>query len=155
MNNSIFGSAAPKVQLGSTTVILNYWVPSSESHEPKEVIVESELSAYRRILDHGDYLTFEGTINLLKYGSLSDIRAKFEEIYALNKQNVYLWKHSDGQPYKDRNGDNVLFYMKVTPRNLQSLDYRDLLFISLRSLAEVDYSDSSIIKPIVSDIIMS
>jgi hypothetical protein len=161
IQRSIFGSMSPKFafDLGGaneTTVQVNYWVPiTDEPMDDRDIIQDSELEADREIIDRGNFWLFEGRVNLYKYNSLSLIRSKFEEIYQFNKKKVVLWKHSDRQPYKDAAGNNVLWYLKVTPKNLYTLDYRDILILSFRSLKEVNHSDSSTIIPQPTEIIMT
>lgn len=160
MSTSIFGNSAPKFiadfgGTGEATVLLNCWLTNKDEPVVKELIIESELTAERSIISRGEYWLFSGTVNLFKYGSLAEIRAKFEEIYAWNKTNVVLYKHRDGEPYKDSGGSEVLFYMTVMPKNLMTLDFKDLLVIEFRSLSGVDFSDSSAVRPAVSEISMS
>jgi hypothetical protein len=161
MHRSIFGSIAPKFvyDLGGTNeteVIINYWVPTADEPDgDRDIIHEAEIEADREIIDRGNFWTFEGRVNLYKYGSPILIRSKFEEIYQFNKKKVVLWKHGDGEPFKDMLGNNVLWYMKVTPKNFYTLDYRDILFINFRSLKEIDFSDGSTIIPQPTEIIMT
>lgn len=163
MNESIFGSTAPKFvfDLGGSnekTVILDYWVPiTDEPDDDRDILQESELEADRDILNRGNFWTFEGRVNLYKYKIPNLIRSKFEEIYQYNKKKVVLWKHRDGIQFKDKDGNNILWYVNVTPKNLYTLDYRDILFIKFRSLKEVNYSDNStiIIQPSEIQIVMT
>lgn len=161
MKESMFGSTAPKFvfDLGGSnekTVILDYWVPiTDEPDSDRDLIQESELEADREIINRGNFWVFEGRINLYKYDSISFIRSKFEEIYQFNKKKVVLWKHRDGVQYKDKDGNNILWYLTVTPKNLYTLDYRDLLILKFRSLKEVNYSDGSTVVTQPSEIIMT
>ncbi len=160
MSESIFGYRPPKFVYDSggeneTTVELDYWKLSNNGPENSEYIQESELEANREIIDRGEYWSFEGSVHLFKYQTMSAIRSKFEEIYQFNKKKVILWRYRDGQPFKDKSGNNVLFYMTVTPKHLTTMDYRDVLVISFRSLKGVDFSDSSSIIPQISEIVMS
>lgn len=160
MNKSIFGEQAPKFvynlgSLNQTEVLLDYWLPLRDEPEEREIVNESSLESVRTIIDRGDFWTYEGRINLFKYESITAIRSKFEEIYQFNKKAVTLWKHRDGQPFKDKNGNNVLFYMKVIPKNLQTLDYKDILMVSFRSLKGIYFSNGTPIVPQLSEIIMS
>ena len=160
MNNSIFGASAPKFIFdpageNEATILLDYWTTTLDEPEIREVVHESELQASRQIVPRGDFWIFEGRINLYKYGTLAEIRSKFEEIYQYNNSEVELYKHRDGEAYKDSSNNSVLFYLRVTPRNLTTLDYRDILMLTFRSLKSVDFSDSSATFPSLSEIIMS
>lgn len=154
---SIFGNGAPKfvANFGLTdeaTVLLDYWVTDKNEMQSKETIIESELTAERVILPRGEYLNFSGTINLFKYGTMPAIRSKFEEIYQYNKTEVVLFAHRDGVAFKDSDGNEVLFFLNITPKYLASTDFRDLLIIEFRSLTAVDFSNSSTIIPTLSEI---
>lgn len=158
MNQSIFGSAAPKFvyDLGGeneTIVLLNYWVTTIDEPDSRELVHESEIEPDRDIIDRGDFWIYEGRINLYKYSSMTFIRSKFEEIYQFNKKKVTLFRHQDGEPFKDASGNNLLFYMKVTPTFLTTLDFRDILIVNFRSLGAVNHSDGSEILTQPSEIV--
>jgi len=161
IDRSIFGTTGPKFvyDLGGVneaTVQINHWVPQDDEPDIKEIVQESELQADREYIDLGEYRSFTGLVLLCKYESLATARSKFEEIYQYRKKKVILYKHSDGQPYKDSGGNNVLFYLRqVSPRNFQTLDYKDVLFLEFKATGEVDFSDSSPIVTPLSEIIMS
>lgn len=160
MSTSIFGGAAPKFignfgTEAAATVLLNHWVTDEAAYDVKEVVVESELAAERAILSRGEYFTFSGTINLFRYGTMAEIRAKFEEIYAYHNQDVVLYPHRDGAALVDSAGDEVLFRLTVTAKHLNRLDYKDLLVLKFRSLKAVDLSDASVTFPAVSTISMT
>jgi len=148
------GSGTNKV-VTAHPVNLDYWTPINDGPDTKEIIVESEIEAYRLFIPRGEFWELSGVINLMKYGSLTNIRSKFEDIYAFNRKLVTLYKHRDGAYYKNENGTAVLFYMTVTPKNLGTLDYRDVLLINFRSTGNIDFSDSSAITIPIEEIVMS
>jgi len=160
MYKGIFGELAPKFvyDLGGEneqTVNLSFWEDSKDEPEERELVHEGEgKPALRIIKDLGDYWEFEGLIHLFMYGSLTEQRSKFEEIWQFNKKNVCLWRHRDGEPFKDSEGNNALFYLKVTAMHRDKLDYRDLLLLNFRSLGEVEPSDGSVIAPTIDEILM-
>lgn len=124
----------------SRVLLLNNFVTSTEDREERETINESELIADREIIDRGEFLIFEGRLNLFKYGTAAQIKAKFTELYAYHKTNVYLWKHQDGAPFVGVDGTTpVLFYLEIFPKNLYTLDLRDILIMRFRSLKAVKY----------------
>ncbi len=136
-------------------VNLDYWVPLSEDADTRNVKQESELEADRIILPRGEYLEIFGKINLFKYADMASRQSKYQEIYEFKNKNVSFWKHRDGSAYKDEDGNEVLFYLEsVVPKNLNTLDYRDVLFLRFLSLKGVDYPNSFTIIPVLEEIIM-
>lgn len=137
------------------TVNLDYWVPLSEDADTRNVKQESELEADRIILPRGEYLEIFGKINLFKYADIASIQSKYQEIYEFKNKNVSFWKHRDGSAYKDEDGNEVLFYLEsVVPKNINTLDYRDVLFLRFLSLKGIDYPNSFTIIPVLEEIIM-
>lgn len=160
MSTSIFGHSAPKFignfgDVDETEVLLNYWTTDSDEAAMKETVIESELEAYRAIIPRGDYWVFKGTVQLHKYGTLTDIRNKFEEIYAFNRKKVVLYRHRDGEPMKDEDGEEVLFYLTVTAKHFASLDFKDLLVLEFRSLKGVTLSNGLAVYPAIDEIGMA
>lgn len=138
------------------TVNLDYWVPLGEEPDPKKVTHESELEADRAFTPRGEYLEINGRINLYKYADMASRQSKFQEIYEFKTKNVAFWKHRDGSAYKDEDGDEVLFYLEsVVPKNIYTLDYRDVLFLKFLSLKGIDYPNSFTIIPTLDEILMS
>ena len=159
MYESIFGVESPKIVFdlggpGEVTVILNHWVPLIDEPDERIVVQESELDSDREFLPRSEYLKFAGKVLLFKYGNLTLIRSKFEEIYQFKYKKVVLWKHRDGEPYKDADGNPILFFVKATPQNLSTLIYKDVLYLEFLSTKGVDYSDSSIVIPQANEIVM-
>ncbi|MGE5353920.1 MAG: hypothetical protein ACM3P0_17670 [Acidobacteriota bacterium] len=158
MNKSIWGSAAPKFiyDMGGaneTEVLLDRWITIEDEPEAKEVILESELEADRDISHKGSYWTFSGKLYLFKY---NDPLSKFNEVYQFLNQKVVLYKHRDGEPFKDKDGNNALFFIEeITPKNMTTLDYRDVLIIKFISLKAISFANSTPIKPQLSEITMS
>lgn len=137
------------------TVNLDYWIPLGEDADTRNVKQESELAADRIILPRGDYLEIFGKINLFKYADMASIQSKYQEIYEFKNKNVSFWKHRDGSAYKDEDGNEVLFYLEsVVPKNLDTLDYRDVLFLRFLSLKGIDYPNSFTIIPTLEEIVM-
>lgn len=164
---TIGGSAIDITDTGTGThslitemeIDLEYWLTINDDVDVRSVFQESELIADRQILDRGEYFEFYGRLNLYKYGleylegiesesseseapveQMDVIRAKMLEIYHYRKKEVTLFKHKDGHPYRDSNGNEVMFYVEsVVLKNLTTLDYRDVMFIRFLSLTEVDF----------------
>lgn len=162
INESIFGSSGPKIvyDLGGPnekTVLLGHWVPGKDELDSEKVLIhESELETDRDFIDlGGGYWVYDGFMYLFKYNDPFLIRSKFEEINQFNRKKVVLYKHLDGDPFKDSLGNNVLFYMNCYPKNYQTLDYRDLLYIQFRSCRNVEFSNGSAILPQLNEIIIN
>lgn len=142
--------------LTEITVNLDYWVTLSEEADTRNVKQESELEADRIILPRGEYLEIFGKVNLFKYADMASRQSKYQEIYEFKTKNVAFWKHRDGSAYKDENGSEVLFYLEsVIPKNITTLDYRDVLFLKFLSLKGIDYPNSFTIIPTLDEILMS
>jgi hypothetical protein len=163
MNRSIFGSAPPKFVYdyegeNEVSIDLDYWITTKDEVEDKELIQESELEADREIISRGSYLLFEGRINLHKYlqkYGMVYTQNKFESIIQFNNKKVALWKHRDGQAFKDGEGNIVLFHLRVIPKNLTALDYRDVLFLKFRSLSGASQAQEFIPIPSINQIRMN
>ena len=141
--------------LTEITVNLDYWVPLGEDADTRNIKQESELEADRIILPRGEYLEIFGKINLFKYADMASRQSKYQEIYEFKNKNVSFWKHRDGSAYKDEDGNEVLFYLEsVVPKNLDTLDYRDVLFLRFLSLKGIDYPNSFTIIPTLEEIVM-
>lgn len=143
------------------TVLLEQWVPIKDDINSNNVVIESELVADREFLDRGEYFEFYGSVYLFKYGlpqqtetealeadkvveDITAIREKANEIYHYRKKKVALFKHTDGRPYYDIDGNVAEFYIEsVVFKNLQTLDYRDVVFIRFLSLKEIDFANTS------------
>lgn len=136
-------------------VFLDYWITINEETDVRNILHESELEADRFIIPRGEYLEIEGRINLFKYEDMDSRKSKFSEIYEFKNKKVSLWKFRDGDPFKDENGNEVLFYIEsVISKNLTTLDYRDVLFLKFRSLKGIDYPNSFPIIAPLEEIVM-
>jgi hypothetical protein len=160
MKESIFGVEAPKVVLNygqpeETSINLNYWISLSEELETKEIIHESELEADREIIPRGEFLTLQGRINLYKYKQMNLILNKYNEIMQINKKKVVLYKHRDGDFYKDLSDNPIYFFVNIQPKNLTSLDVRDVLYITFRALSGTNSGTTGTIEINPDDIIIN
>jgi hypothetical protein len=158
IQDSIFGVNAPKFtyDLGGaseTEVLLDHWVPISLEPDPKKLVVESELETDREIIYRGEFLTFSGKIYLFKY---DDPESKFDQIYQYLYKKVTLWEHRDSTPFKDKDGNPVLFYVDEINRSyLTTLTYRDVITIKFLSTKAVAHGTSRPIVAQLSELTMS
>jgi len=140
LNDSIFGDGSPQFAANyglpnQVIVVLDHYIITKDEPATKKIINESELETDRVFTPLGEYWELNLQINLFNY---VDAQTKFHEISPYKNQNVVLWKHNDGQPYKDKNGKPVLFYIdEITPFSLSQDDFSDCLMIKFLSLTGV------------------
>jgi hypothetical protein len=140
MSESIFGDGTPQfaVNFGQTNqvvVVLDNYIITKDEPTVKKITNESELETDRVFTYLGEYWELDVQVNLFKY---SNPVSKYNEIKQYKNQNVVLWKHGDGNYYKDTNGNPALFYIdEVTPMSLSQFDPSDILIIKFLSLKGV------------------
>jgi hypothetical protein len=140
MSDSIFGDGTPQfaVNFGQTNqvvVVLDNYIITKDEPTVKKITNESELETDRVFTYLGEYWELDVQVNLFKY---SNPVSKYNEIKQYKNQNVVLWKHGDGNYYKDTNGNPALFYIdEVTPMSLSQFDPSDILIIKFLSLKGV------------------
>lgn len=139
----VFGEKPPKFiydlgGLNEQEVKLEHWVEIDFDYDSRYIIHDSQLEADRDFLPRGEFLDITGKLYLFKY---PDKKAKLEELYQFRKKKVILYPHWDGDPYKDSAGNAIEFYIDyIIPRNLGTLDFRDVVYIRFLSLKEVDHA---------------
>jgi hypothetical protein len=142
-NISVFGRQPPKIVFNygletEVTVLFDYFVLTIDETQLKELTLEEELAANRNFISLGEYRRITGLIYLYQYTTLSAANAAFTALNNLKKQLVVYFPHRDANPMEDVNGNPVLFYLRtVEARNLDALDYRDVVFVELLSTTEV------------------
>lgn len=128
-------------------VHLEHWVEIDFDYDTRSTAHEDQLEADRDFLERGEYLDITGKLYLFKY---PDVKVKFDEIYQFRKKKVVFFSHVDGDMYRDKDGNPVLFYIEyIIPKYLGILDYRDVLYMRFRSLTEVNHSQ--MIYPVLVD----
>lgn len=107
------------------------------SDEPitKELVNESDIANIAKYYQFDDRWQVQVLYNIYKNESFI---TQFKTIYALKNNNVYLKRFSDGNYFKDSNGDRVLFNMTMKPAYYESKSKHDYLLITFRSLTAVD-----------------
>lgn len=154
----IFGVSAPKFVIdyggeSEATVLLDYCIPTQDKPEPDIIEHKSVINGHREHILKGIHWIFEVRVNLFKY---TDPRSKYEEIKQYEGQDVTLFRHRDGEPYKDNGGNEVLFSLvSVTEAYLTQIDYKDILYLQFKSKDYIDRSDGSTVVPQLEEIIMS
>jgi hypothetical protein len=143
MQDSIFGINPPKFKRGTTTVMINYWVTTKDEPESFVIRHQSDINKHREY----DYFTssaiedhwvFEGIINLGKYTYPA---SKYNEINAHKRQLVQLWRHADGDYFKNTAGSTVYFLLKeIIPFCFDKPGFPDRLLLKFESQDFVDVS---------------
>lgn len=139
----MFGILPPKFKRGTTSVVINYWVTTRDEPESMFITHESDINKHReydffttsKIQDHW---LFEGIINIGKY---SYPYSKYNEINAHKRELVQLWRHADGDYFKNTNGDIVYFFLKeLIPFHFDKPGFPDRLLLKFESQDFVDVS---------------
>lgn len=143
LKDSIWGINPPKFKRGSTTVMINYWITTKDEPESMMITHESDINKHREydyftVNPIEDHWLFEGIINLGKYTYPA---SKYNEINAHKRQLVQLWRHADGDYFKNTNGDTILFLLKdIIPFRFEKPGFPDRLLLKFESQDFVDIS---------------
>lgn len=140
----IFGGLAPKFQVSSTDILLDFAVIEKDEPDYKNVMHESELDRTRNFITRPAHHVFEVVVHLHKY---ADPKAKYDEIMAqLTVQTCKVWRHRDYQPFQTPAGADALFVLiEAQPFYITTSDYADglrLKFISVDTIAISDADDN-------------
>ena len=137
--DSIFGDAEPQFALYSnveTIVHLDNTVITKDETTVKKIINESEIDANRSFVFLGEYRELEVVINLFLY---DNPQAKMNEIYSYLNAQIAFWKHRDGLPFQNNEGDNLPFIIgEVIPFNVDTFDFSDKLLIKFLQSTGMD-----------------
>jgi|GEM_PF-1047172 len=136
----LFGADCPVLIVDNIEIPLSFWSPVTDNQDENEAIIQADqFRAERSFKQYGnDYSEFTGFINLYKYEDRLTIIAKLAEIMQYNNKLVSLKRHADG-PVMKTNSGTATYLMQCYPKNLQTLDYRDLLYIRFRSINDIYY----------------
>lgn len=131
----IFGTTEPKyiTVVGSTTVALPYSQVISSEPSTDYVEQRSELTGERQFLPRGTHWVVEIQVNLWKYSSPTPA-TKYATIAGHRGAKVYLYLHSDGNPFYKSAGVSAAFVLKeVSPKWVTDTDYKDILILRFES----------------------
>ena len=137
---SIFGTSAPRfVTTGAATINLDYSEVIEDKPSPDRLVNKSPLSGSITNVERGDHYTVKIKVNLFKY---SNPTTKFNEIVAHYRTGVYLYKHRDGNAYKDSSGSDVLMYFDLIERGyLETGNFEDVLILTFKSTEWIDLGE--------------
>ena len=152
----IFGISAPKFVYDPdgtpATVNLDYVVILKDEPEIDLIEHKSVINGHREFDYRGKHWIYEIRVHLCKY---SNPRSKYEEIKQYEGAEVVLYRHSESEPFKDANDDEVLFLItKIQEAYFDTTDYKDTLIIRFESKDYIDLSDGSTIVSQTEEIII-
>src|SRR4030042_47917 len=116
----IFGTGAPKfIASDNAEILLDYFVYGDDEPQPNYRVAQSVMNRHREIVNTDEHYIFNGTIYLYKYGidpvtliiDTETVRNRYNEINGYKYDEVTLYRHRDGEPMKDSNGDIIKFYL--------------------------------------------
>jgi hypothetical protein len=145
---SIFGSGAPAIQLESELLHLTHCIVTDNSYTD----VITHTSIINNVTNHiglGDYAYFDIMIFLGKGEAGNGTTRTAKQFYTLlnSIENTTVSKyylHSDGEPFKDKDGVEVPFYIElVEPAYLEDTYYYDICRVKLKSTKYVCYTTST------------
>lgn len=133
---SIHGEEAPKIiTSGSDTINLDYVKVIKDEEDYKEVISKSKVEGIRTILHRGYHYDFHLKMHLYKYG---DPGEKYIELKAALGDTVTLYRHRDGDPCKNPDGDSAGFvFIELIPFHLTEIDFKDGLILKFMSTEKI------------------
>ena len=141
---SIFGIEAPKfVDQDNNEVELDY-VVILEDRPVKDIIRnESIVNRHREWTVLGSHWIYRIIVHLFKYGEQA--QTKYNELKALERKLVTLYRRRDGLPMKDAGGNDILFLLEsVDETYIDTVDYPDVLRLTFKSQDYVVVEDSAL-----------
>jgi hypothetical protein len=148
---AIFGTQAPKYEIGGTTVNLDFSNILRDEPEINVAVHQSKLSGDRYIVNRFKHWNFDVMINLFKYSSPLNFYQllKGHEGQLVDK----LWRHRDGDFFKDAAGDPVKFYLaEVTAAALENILWRDLVLLRFQSVSNIAEDYAVAVPPQISEV---
>lgn len=136
-----YGTAAPKfVTQGGNSVLLNHARILSDYPEYDNNEQPSVVNGYINHIHNGYHWVY--AIRIFVYKESESI-AKSNELLPFLGSDVFLYRHREAYPFKDKDGNNVLFRVKeVTPGYLNTPDYKDVIDIVFKSTNYIDVRKS-------------
>lgn len=133
-------------------VMMNYIVILKDEPEIDLIEHKSVINGHREFDYQGKHWIYEIRMHLYK---CSNPRSKYEEIKQYEGSEVVLFRHSEAEPFKDANDDDVLFLItKIQEAYFDTTDYKDILIIRFESKDYIDLSDGSTIVSQTEEIII-
>lgn len=137
----LFGTTAPKIVSGATTVNFDHATILKNEPEYERSVHENSVSLDRNIICYGAYWTFEIRDNLFQYGSPA---TKYAAIKALLHTDVTLWAHRDGEAFRNAIGAPVPFaFNRLHEITLRDTDFIVALRLQFLSLGYVEMFETT------------
>ena len=146
-----FGTAAPKFKgiYESDYVLLDAALVIED--KPLYDVVEQPAveGGHINFINKGYWWVYLVRIHVFKY---EESIKKAKELMSYLGKDVYLWRHRDGEGFKDKNGDLVPFRItEVTPNYFKTAIYHDRIDIMFKSTEYVDLSQSILPENVLVD----
>lgn len=146
----IFGTAAPKFKAqDGEIVLLDYSKILTDRPIYSYLEQISVINGNINHIDKGYWWEYIVRIHVFKE---SESIAKANKYYSYLGQDVYLYRHREAEPFKDENGNDVLFRIQeVTPSYLETSDYKDIIDIKFKSSKFIDASKTILPENVLVD----
>lgn len=126
-----FGTSAPKFTIGGLTVLLNKARVLADYPSYTYLEQQSILNGYINHIHEGYHWIY--IVRIFIYKERESI-AKSNELMSHLGKDVYLFRHREAFPFRDKNGDDLLFRIQeVTPSNFNTPDFKDIIDIKFKS----------------------
>jgi hypothetical protein len=137
---AIFGTSAPKIVSGATTIELDYAVVQKSEPDERSFVIQNEVTGADTHADRGYHWNIEILINLYKY---TDPSGTYNQLVALLGTSVNVYPHRDHAALSDSGGNDVDFlFTEIVPSYVDGVFGNDALLLKFTSLEFVDISQS-------------
>lgn len=134
----IFGLEAPQIKIGNEIIVLEKSNLQPDFLTPVVIEYVSPLNGDKNFIVLGDYAGFRIQINSFETISATTL---FLLLKAKEKNLCVFFPHKDGQPIKDKAGNDCLFFISsVKPYYLENDVEFDMVEITFNSVGFVDLS---------------
>lgn len=142
VKDSIFGIDRPKfIDSIETEIELFHSVVIKDEPDFLTIQQESIINRHREWVDLGEHWVFQVQVYLWKY---ANPKAKYEQLHSYLDEEVILFRRSDGEPFKNPEGNDALFKIEeVTPVYLRQTKYYDIVIITFISVDPITTPDLS------------
>jgi len=118
-------------------------------NEPIRIDLEAEdkLSGQKDIFNIGERWIFEVRHNLYLHQPISN----FNKLWRFQNKKVILYPHREGYAFQNKEGKEVLFFLKIRRIWLETIDEKDLLIMTFESTEPVDYGKLVLPENVLTD----
>lgn len=135
--SGIHGILAPKIiTSGAVTINLDYVEVIKDEYEFINTKKKSRVEGKRTIINRGYHHNFHLRMHLYKHGS--NAHDKYFELVGIIGDTVTLYRHRDGNPCKDPDGNNAEYvFIELIPYFITTSDYKDGLILKFKSAEKI------------------